>query len=63
LLLNAGISPEEAELRMIPNQEIELPVDQTIQVMKVIDALEELDDVVNVFSNLKISEEAMEAMD
>ena len=63
LLLNAGISPEEAELRMIPNQEIDLPVDHTIQVMKMLEALEELDDVVNVFSNLKISDEAMEAME
>jgi len=63
LLLRAGISPEEGELRMIPNQEIELPVDQTVQVMKVLEALEELDDVVNVFSNIKISDEAMEAME
>lgn len=63
LLLDAGINPEESELRMIPNQEIELPLDQTIQVLKVLDALEELDDVANVFSNLKISDEAMEAME
>ena len=63
LLLDAGINPEESELRMIPNQEIELPLDQTIQVLKVLEALEELDDVANVFSNLKISDEAMEAME
>lgn len=63
LLLHAGISPEESELRMIPNQELELNVEQTVQVMRVLESLEELDDVVNVFSNLKISEEAMEAME
>ena len=63
LLVKSGISPEENELRMIPNQEIELDIEQTVQVMKVLDALEELDDVVNVFSNLKITEEAMEAME
>lgn len=63
LLLKAGITPEENELRMIPNQEIELATDQTVQVLKVLEALEELDDVVNVFSNLKITEEAMEAME
>ncbi len=62
-LLNAKISPEESELRMMPNQEIELGIDQTVQVMKMIEALEELDDVVNVFTNLKISDEAMEAME
>jgi YebC/PmpR family DNA-binding regulatory protein len=63
LLLDAGISPDESELRMIPNQEIELGVEQTVQVMRVLESLEELDDVVNVFSNLKISDEAMEAME
>jgi YebC/PmpR family DNA-binding regulatory protein len=63
LLLKAKISPEESELRMIPNQEIELNVEQSVQVMRVLEALEELDDVVNVFSNLKISDEAMEAME
>ena len=63
LLLQAGISPEESELRMIPNQELELNIEQTVQVMRVLESLEELDDVVNVFANLKISEEAMEAME
>jgi YebC/PmpR family DNA-binding regulatory protein len=62
-LLSANISPEDSELRMMPNQEIELGIEESIQVMKVIEALEELDDVVNVFSNLKISDEAMEAME
>ena len=59
----AGIHPEEAELRMLPNQEMELEVDQTLQVMRTIEALEELDDVQNVYSNLRISEEAMAAME
>lgn len=62
-LSKANIQPEENELRMMPNQEMELGLEETIQVMKVIETLEELDDVVNVFSNLKISEEAMEAME
>lgn len=62
-LSKAKIQPEESELRMMPNQEIELGIEETIQVLKVIEALEELDDVVNVFSNIKISEEAMEAME
>ncbi|OJX41328.1 MAG: transcriptional regulator [Chloroflexi bacterium 44-23] len=60
---NAGIHLEDNELRMLPNQEIDLGVEETIQVLRVIEALEELDDVVNVFSNLKISDEAMEAME
>jgi len=58
-LRTAKIHPEEAELRMAPNQEIELDPDETVQVMRCIEALEELDDVQNVYSNLHISDEAM----
>jgi YebC/PmpR family DNA-binding regulatory protein len=58
-----GIQPEEAGLRMVPNQEIELNTEQTLSVMRVIESLEELDDIQNVFSNMKISEEAMAALE
>jgi transcriptional/translational regulatory protein YebC/TACO1 len=61
-LRTAKIQPEDAGLRMLPNQEIELGVDDTLSVMRAIEYLEDLDDVQNVFSNLKISEEAMSAM-
>jgi transcriptional/translational regulatory protein YebC/TACO1 len=62
-LQSNDIHPEEAELRMIPNQEMELDDDEAIQVMRVIDALEELDDVANVYSNLSISESVMAKLD
>jgi YebC/PmpR family DNA-binding regulatory protein len=55
----AKITPEDAGLRMIPTNMMDLDVEGTIQVMKVIETLEELDDVQNVFSNLNISEEAL----
>jgi len=58
-LQKAGILPEEAELRYIPNNETELEDNDTIQVYKVIEALEELDDVQSVFSTLFISDSAM----
>ena len=48
---------------MDPNQEVELDLESTIQVMKVIDTLEELDDVQEVYSNLKISDEALEGLE
>jgi len=57
-----GIRPEEAGLRMMPNQETELGIEETQQVLRAIEAIEELDDVQQVYSNLKISEEAMEAL-
>lgn len=58
-----GFHPDEAELRMLPNQEMELEVDQTLQVMRLVEALEELDDVQNVYTNLRISEAAVTAME
>jgi activator of 2-hydroxyglutaryl-CoA dehydratase len=39
---------------MIPNQEMELSVEDTLQVLRTIENLEEMDDVQNVYSNLKI---------
>src|SRR5512140_3542842 len=59
----AGVQPEEAGLRMIPKQELELQVDHTVQVMRALETIEELDDVQNVFSNLKVSEEAIAALE
>lgn len=59
----ANIHPDEAGIRMTPSQEIELPVDQTLQVMKAIEGLEELDDVQAVFSNLKYTKEALAALE
>ncbi|MEL7590399.1 MAG: YebC/PmpR family DNA-binding transcriptional regulator [Anaerolineaceae bacterium] len=59
----ANMIPEEAGLRMLPNQEMELSVEDTLQVLRAIESIEELDDVQNVYSNLKISDEAMAAME
>jgi YebC/PmpR family DNA-binding regulatory protein len=59
----AKVQPDEAGLRMIPKQELELNVDQTVHVMKALETIEELDDVQNVFSNLKVSEEALAALE
>ncbi len=63
LLHAARIQPEEATLRMVSNQEIELDVDKTIQVLRTIETLEDLDDVQNVYSNLRITDEALAAME
>jgi YebC/PmpR family DNA-binding regulatory protein len=58
-LREAGYSPDEAQVRMLPNVEVELDHEQTLKVMRVIEELEDLDDVQNVFSNLSVSEEAV----
>jgi YebC/PmpR family DNA-binding regulatory protein len=59
----AKITPEEAELRQIPTMEVELTVDQTLAVLKTVDTMEELDDVQNIFHNMKISDEVMAALE
>jgi YebC/PmpR family DNA-binding regulatory protein len=59
----AGITPDEAGLKMLPNQEMELGVEDTLQVLRTIENLEDLDDVQDVYSNLKISDAAMAAME
>ena len=48
---------------MVPQQEMELDKEQTISLMRVIEMLEESDDVQNVYTNLKISDEALAAME
>jgi transcriptional/translational regulatory protein YebC/TACO1 len=59
----AGIKADEAELRMFPNQETELAVERALQVMRVIEELEDLDDVQKVDSNLALTDEALAALE
>ncbi len=59
----ANVTPDEAGLRLIAKQDMELDTDATLTVLKAIETLEELDDVQNVFHNLKISEEALAALE
>lgn len=59
----AGIEPAEAGLRMVPKSLISLPIDQQLQVMRVIENLEDLDDVLNVYSNIEVSDEAVEHLE
>ncbi len=58
-LADAGITVESAELSMVPKTMMQLGEKETLQVMGVIEALEELDDTQQVYSNLDISDEVM----
>ena len=55
----AGFSAEEAEVTMIPTMTAELDLDGAEKVMRLIDVLEDLDDVQNVYSNAEIPDEVM----
>jgi transcriptional/translational regulatory protein YebC/TACO1 len=48
---------------MSPTQEIELGPDDTVSVLKALDTIEDIDDVQNVYSNLKVSDEALAALE
>jgi len=48
---------------MAPKNEMSLPVKDAVQVLRLIDNLEEMDDVRRVFSNLEVTEEAVEAFE
>lgn len=58
-LVKFHIHPEEAELRYVANNEIDLAPDESLQVLKAIESLEELDDVQNVYSSLALSDEVL----
>jgi YebC/PmpR family DNA-binding regulatory protein len=58
-LKKAGLKVDDAGLRMQAKQEMELGPAESLQVMRLIEALEELDDVQNTAYNLNISDEAL----
>jgi len=61
-LEKAGIAVEEAEARMVPRNTVTVTGKEAHQVMKMLDALEENDDVQNVYSNADIPDEELSAM-
>ncbi|HIP88359.1 MAG TPA: YebC/PmpR family DNA-binding transcriptional regulator, partial [Anaerolineales bacterium] len=54
-----GVQFETAELSYVPKNTLQLGEEETLKVMGVINALEDLDDVQQVYSNLDISDEVM----
>jgi transcriptional/translational regulatory protein YebC/TACO1 len=54
-----GVTLNSAELSMIPKSLVHLGEKETMKAMGLIDALEELEDVKQVYSNLDISDEVM----
>jgi YebC/PmpR family DNA-binding regulatory protein len=62
-LHKAKVAPDEGGLRLIAKQDLELGVEETLQVLRVIETIEDLDDVQNAYHNLKISEEVLAALE
>ncbi len=53
------VRADEASLRMIPASVVSLPAGESLQVMRMIENMEDLDDVQGVFSNLDVTDEAV----
>ncbi|MCU1624064.1 MAG: hypothetical protein JWL79_2909 [Frankiales bacterium] len=55
----AGLTVDSAEIAWIPATTIELEDDLARKVLKLVDALEDLDDVQNVYANFDVSDEVL----
>ncbi|MFJ6726887.1 YebC/PmpR family DNA-binding transcriptional regulator [Streptomyces sp. NPDC091281] len=62
-LQEAGIDYDSAEANFVPTMQVELDEDGARKIFKLIDALEDSDDVQNVFANFDVSDEVMEKVD
>ena len=63
LLEENGFDLSEAKLIYEPNNTTSLGVQDSLQVLRVIERVEELDDVENVYSTLELTDEAMASME
>jgi len=61
-LQGAGIDYESADSSFLPSLSIPLDADGAAKVFALIDAIEELDDVQNVYSNFDVSDEVMASL-
>ncbi|WP_086823821.1 YebC/PmpR family DNA-binding transcriptional regulator [Allokutzneria sp. NRRL B-24872] len=62
-LQKAGIDYDSAEANFVPDMSVPVDVDGARKVFKLIDALEDCDDVQNVYSNVDVSDEVMAALE
>ena len=56
-LVEAGIDYDSADAEFVPNLKVEIDADTARKVFRIIDALEDSDDVQNVYSNFDLSTE------
>jgi YebC/PmpR family DNA-binding regulatory protein len=62
-LQEAGIDYESADASFVPSVNVEVDEDTARKVFKLIDALEDCDDVQNVYSNFDVSDEILALID
>lgn len=62
-LEKAGIKTQETDVRMVPQNTVTVSGKEAQQVMKLLDAFEENDDVQNVYSNVDIPDDELASME
>jgi len=58
-MISAGLTPEMGEVTMQPSTSVDLELEDAQKVLRLVDALEDLDDVQNVYNNADFSDEVM----
>lgn len=59
----AGVDYDSAEVSFVPSMEVEVDLEGARKVIQLIEALEELDDVQNVYANFDASDEVLAQLD
>ena len=59
----AGLDYDSAEASFVPSMNVELDADGAGKVFRLVEALEDLDDVQNVYANFDVSDDVMEKLD
>ncbi len=59
----AGIDYDSAEASFLPSMQVDLDEDGAGKVFRLVEALEDLDDVQNVYANFEVSDDVMAAID
>ena len=62
-LQEAGIEYDSAEAAFLPTVEVELDAEQAKRVFRLIEALEDSDDVQDVYANYSVPDAVMESLD
>jgi transcriptional/translational regulatory protein YebC/TACO1 len=62
-LQDAGIDYDSADVAFLPSVEIDLDEEHAKRVLRLIEALEDSDDVQDVYANYSVSDEIMEKLD
>jgi len=61
-LIAASLEPQHADIEMKASTSVDMDLDGAQKIMRLIDMLEDLDDVQNVYSNAEFSQEVMEQL-